>query len=262
MNSLTIPSHASLQGFNVSNIIESVFAHELGHTVGLEDGFSGNPIGGGNNGSLMNHGRNRNIVRGPTAFDVESVNMIYHNGVNALSLGIDNFAEMQPGEETETMLVSGDYPHYNSITQLSSIATDVVRVEVLSERVERLNTWLETPPSGVNPYALYTVYQIKVLETFQGNATPGDILEVRQIGGQQGNEVIINTSKTPITVGDDLVLFLRASYIDNYPSVLLNPYQSAYHFAPTRARNAAFESVHYGNDLTLTLEDLEEIARR
>ena len=54
--------------------VRSVFAHELGHTVGLAD----NPAGAGDaNGSLMNHGRDRNVVLGPTSFDITSVNMLY-----------------------------------------------------------------------------------------------------------------------------------------------------------------------------------------
>jgi len=55
------------------NYIESVFAHELGHAIGLRD----NPVGIAINGSLMNHARNRNIVIGPANFDLESVNILY-----------------------------------------------------------------------------------------------------------------------------------------------------------------------------------------
>ncbi|MCL2558865.1 MAG: InlB B-repeat-containing protein [Turicibacter sp.] len=65
MNSRTINNRV--------NYIESVFAHELGHAVGLID----NPPAAPGNGSLMNSARNRNIVVGPTHFDLESVNILY-----------------------------------------------------------------------------------------------------------------------------------------------------------------------------------------
>lgn len=68
MNSRTIANSAT----NPSNFITSVFAHELGHIIGLDD----NPVAA-QNGSIMNHARNRNTLTVPTAFDVESVNMLY-----------------------------------------------------------------------------------------------------------------------------------------------------------------------------------------
>ena len=167
--------------------------------------------------------------------------------------------------EVETMWVMADYPHYESIAHLASYATDVIRVEILDERAEWLNTWLEAPPPEIDPYNLYTVYRIKVLEVFQGDAAAGDILEVRQLGGQKDGLRVINKDEVPLVVGDDLVLFLRASYIENFPSVLLNPYQSAYRFPVanedimTIRANETLESVHLENDLTLTVEDLVQI---
>ena len=158
-------------------------------------------------------------------------------------------------DEIETIWVMSSYPHYGSISHLASYATDVVRVEVLDERVDWLNAWLE-PPQGIDPYELYTVHRIRVLDVFQGDAAIGDILEVRQIGGEQDDLRVINEDKVPLEVGDDLVLFLRASLIENLPSILLNPNQSAYYFT---AENEALESVNPENDLVLTMEDLSQI---
>ena len=184
----------------------------------------------------------------------------------AISNSNDNKAELgifDDSDEVETIWVMGDYPHYNSISDLASYATDVVRVEVLNERVEWLNTWLEPPPPEIHPYNLYTIHRIRVLEVFQGDAEIGDILEVRQIGGQQDGLRVINEDEVPLAIGDDLVLFLRASYIENFPSVLLNPYQSAYYSPSENALidiDEDLESVNPDNDLVLTTEDLIQIA--
>ena len=239
-------------GFDRYKAFTSVFAHELGHAAGLEDGngvpgFEFGWLGGSEDSSVMNNVyTNLNTVLGPTEYDIESVNILYSGIPRAVApLDIQN-------EGIDVMQISASYPSYRSIAHLASRATDVVRVEVLDERVERFNTWLETPPPEINPYYIYTVYRLRVIDAFKSDATPGDILEVRQLGGQQDNEKVINTNKAPITVGDDLVLFMRASYIDNYPSVFLNPFQTVYRFTDT----GTLESVHPGNHLTLTVRDL------
>jgi len=79
-----ISNHARDNHISLLAVIESVMAHELGHAVGLGDGeqdneFANRPwtLGGFSNASLMNAERDRNIVRGPQAFDITSVRMIY-----------------------------------------------------------------------------------------------------------------------------------------------------------------------------------------
>ncbi|MCL2827763.1 MAG: S-layer homology domain-containing protein [Oscillospiraceae bacterium] len=57
----------------VRNVAASVWAHEIGHAVGLAD----NPSGATGNNSLMRSGRDRNAIRGPQPFDQQSVNWLY-----------------------------------------------------------------------------------------------------------------------------------------------------------------------------------------
>ncbi|MCL2400228.1 MAG: InlB B-repeat-containing protein [Defluviitaleaceae bacterium] len=71
LNSRTLSSGRT--GTVFTNYVRSVFSHELGHVVGLRD----NPTGTTVNGSLMNHGRDRNSVTRALAFDIASVNMLY-----------------------------------------------------------------------------------------------------------------------------------------------------------------------------------------
>ena len=78
LNVRTINAHVNNNpNWSRHNVIESIMTHELGHTIALID----NPTGGGgraSNGSIMNQGRNRNVLTRPTNFDVISVNMIYN----------------------------------------------------------------------------------------------------------------------------------------------------------------------------------------
>jgi len=262
-----INNYADSRGFDRNRVFTSVFSHELGHVIGLEDADFGSPLGGGCNqpycvllpenrfsgaarcnSSVMNYDACLNTVMGPTLFDIVSVNLLYsgmHHDAAGFTVGDGGIGVTH---------IAARYPQYNSIAHLASDATDIVRVEVLDERTELLNTWLEDIP--IVPYNIYTVYRLRVIEAFQGNATPGDILEVRQLGGQHSDRSVINAVKAPIAVGDDVVMFLRASYIVGYPSVLLNPLQTIYRFTD----DDVLESAHPGNGLVLTVQYLEQIS--
>ena len=74
-----ITRHANARNYSITNVVENVMTHELGHVVGLAD----NPTSG--NGSVMNTNRSRNIAglsngvpRVPTSYDITSVRMIYN----------------------------------------------------------------------------------------------------------------------------------------------------------------------------------------
>ena len=174
--------------------------------------------------------------------------------------------------EVETMAIMGNFPHYNSIEHLASTATEVVRVEFLDERVEAINIWLppenkleETGESVDEAYHVYTVYRVRVLEVFQGNVNVGDILEVKQLGGQLDDLIVMNYDIIPFESGDDLILFLQSFASDDMPASLLNAEQSAYRFtqsnenARNRNINDTLQSLNTQNDLTLTLNDLAVI---
>ena len=82
LNARTIGNHARNNNANLSYIVQSVMAHELAHAIGLRDGEqpqNGHPatLGGHSDASLMNANRDRQSVRGPQHFDIESVNMLY-----------------------------------------------------------------------------------------------------------------------------------------------------------------------------------------
>ncbi|MCL2400953.1 MAG: hypothetical protein FWC91_14585 [Defluviitaleaceae bacterium] len=174
-------------------------------------------------------------------------------------------------EEVVYVDIHADYPAYPTLEDLASRARDIVRVEVLDERVGLVNILLPSPYNyeGQTSYEIQTIHRLRVLEVFKGDTEPGDIIEVRQEGGQYGNIIVTNSRKIPFSEGDDVVLFLANRAIDfdiHIPSVLLSPFQAAYNFTPSntdaRLRNAndELESIFPYNDLILTLNDLARIS--
>jgi len=227
---------------------QTIFAHELGHAIGLNHP----PYASHMRDSIMFGRMSLDLdgigIFGPTAFDVDSINMLWPPSGPVL-------ASVDARDTTMNIMhVSAIYPTYDDIYQLADRSTTIVHVEVLDERIERLNTWLGASPSDIDPYQIFTVYRLRVIESFYGNTAPGDILEVRQLGGQQDNEWLVNTSQAPISVGSQAIMFLHESYIEGYPHLLLNPYQTIYH----QASNDSWEGTHEKNDFIFTITELEE----
>ncbi|MCL2400996.1 MAG: hypothetical protein FWC91_14800 [Defluviitaleaceae bacterium] len=174
-------------------------------------------------------------------------------------------------EEVVYVYISADYPVYSSLEDLTLLAMDIVRVEVLDERVEVINVLLPSPYNyeGQTSYDILTIHRLRVLEVFKGDTKPGDIIEIMQEGGKYGNVHVIHPYRILFAEGDDVVLFLANRAIDfdiHIPSVLLSPFQAAYNFTPSstdaRLRNASdeLESIFPYNDLILTLNDLARIS--
>lgn len=67
LNSRTISRDAT----NVSNFIQSVFVHELGHSIWLRD----NPPT--TSPSIMSHSRDRDTMTDPQTYDINAVNAKY-----------------------------------------------------------------------------------------------------------------------------------------------------------------------------------------
>ena len=106
--------------------------------------------------------------------------------------------------ENKTITMSGDILHVTCIDDMANFSTDIVRVEVLDERVEVLNAAI--PPDEM--LWIHTINRLKVLEVFKGDTEKGDIIEVAQPGGRLGYVEAIVYFSVPLTIGDEIVLFL------------------------------------------------------
>jgi len=174
-------------------------------------------------------------------------------------------------EKIEWIHITASWPDYTCIDELASNAVHVVRVEVLDERPEWINPFLRAPIEGPI-YELYTINQVRVLEVFQGDAQPGDIMDVGQRGGQFDNMRVTTDAKVPFVVGEELVLFLGSSGSntnfngEQLPAFLLTPWASVYRVPSfgeelsALSVNQQLEAVDSRCRITLTIGDLRQIA--
>jgi hypothetical protein len=169
--------------------------------------------------------------------------------------------------EIKIVYTEGQFPDYDSVAALFDRATDVVRVEVLDNG--KYDMVVYNIPNPDNPnweprYQIVTIYQIKVIESFKGDNHAGDIIDVRQRGGEVDGVRLINKDKIPLMMGDELVLFLLWNDRDSHAS-LLTPWYAIYHypkennmmsFSADSEDNRVLENVDERNQLTLTVGDL------
>jgi hypothetical protein len=191
-------------------------------------------------------------------------------------------------DETSIVRMSMFFETLSSIEDLASVSTDIIRAEVLDERVELVNIILpqnDYPEIEVVPevaYEISTIHSLRVLEVFQGSSSVGDIVEVMQPGGQLENTMVFVNDKLHLTVGEDVIIFL-VNHDTGLPMVRANPSQSAYrvpsymtlggldlsahessilqaYSASEVSYDVVFESVNESNGLTLSIRDLVQIA--
>jgi len=162
------------------------------------------------------------------------------------------------------------------IDHLAQTATHIVRAEVLDDsRVEWINTLLGEPificchgdiieRDISRYYELFTVYRLRVLEVFKGDVEIGDILDLAQRGGRLGRYELVNERKIPIVYGNELIFFMSCATADGFghlPLLLNSSRHAVYHVpSPGADGNMVLESFTPGNNVVLTVGDLERIA--
>ncbi|MCL5289601.1 MAG: hypothetical protein M1489_00965 [Firmicutes bacterium] len=173
-------------------------------------------------------------------------------------------------KEKLTTYIFADYPHYSSIDSLAEKADIIIEGKIVSSRVEEINILDKTnmedkklhPSSEIQTSKMvYTVYTVKVSDSYKGTVKPGEIVEVKQLGGEDETTVYISEDSVKFPKNKKYLMFL--STYENVPASLLNPIQGSYSYEEeTLINKGKLQSVNTKNDLTLTIEDLEKIKNK
>jgi hypothetical protein len=202
-----------------------------------------------------------------------SVNRLYFS-TNTLSAVwfYDPPSAASNGEWAERAITEGHKTLRDSLEQLKNHSTHVVRAEIISERTEII--YYGKP--GYQVPHVYSVYRLKILDVFMGEAKEGEYIEILQGKRRQHrfcpnayenrdvNLIDADFIRLPLSVGDDLILFLQ--YHENAFFITVDEYwhfntlQGLYYYTPAEIRaeceNWVFESVNEYNNLVFTEADL------
>ncbi len=137
-----------------------------------------------------------------------------------------------------TTEIQADYPAYDSIREVGAASDLVITGEVVDSRVENLYPdRVDSDDPNVNPQSgvpedeiddippiVITVSSVRITEVVTGNAAPGDVIEVSQLGGEIDGQRIVEEDTTLLdTLDSTVVLFLAAH--EGAPYDLVNPEQ-------------------------------------
>ncbi|SNT51710.1 hypothetical protein SAMN05421812_10851 [Asanoa hainanensis] len=147
------------------------------------------------------------------------------------------------------VVYEGDYPRYQSVAELMERATLVVEATPANPRFEKL--YPTDGPKTDDTAVVVTVYDATVTRVHKGSARPGDVVQVKQMGGEMGGVVYESAEEVPFRTGTAYLLFLE-TYPDS-PASLLNPDQAQYEIDPAGGYQPVSD-----NTLTVTAADLEK----
>ncbi|RQX14992.1 hypothetical protein DDE19_21390 [Micromonospora ureilytica] len=186
----------------------------------------------------------------------------------ALMLAASAAACSAAGDHTDTygpqnVLYRADYPSYTTADQLFERASVVVQGRVESaKKVVRL---VQAAPQGqALPAAVdaerregmvVTVRTVTVSRVFKGDVKPGDVVQVKQLGGKLDGVTYSEEHGVPLLDNGQYTLFLE-TYSDQ-PASLLNPVQAQY---PVDAGNGLLSLP--GNEITTSVTQLDRLAHK
>lgn len=166
--------------------------------------------------------------------------------------------------EKTTVITRADYPYYEDESAIYEKASLVIRGKIIDKRMEYMSQVIELTKEQkddpqLNPGGdvdeekeMVTIYKVKIIDSFKGDVVKGDVVEIKQFGGETKDTIYIEEGAPQISQNGEYIMFLE-SYEDS-PATLLNNVQSLYGIEDNKIIN------HVENDFNVTIEKLEKLS--
>jgi hypothetical protein len=160
------------------------------------------------------------------------------------------------------VVYQGDYPSYQSVAEMVEKATLVVEATVARPRVDKLypsdsggtdpraNPQAGAPEADDDTGIVITVWSATITAVHKGINKPGDVVDVKQMGGEFDGVVYEQPGQVAFREGTTYLLFLE-TYPDAAAS-LLNPTQAQYEVV----QDGSYRPVSADNRITIDKQDL------
>ena len=128
----------------------------------------------------------------------------------------------------QTRYVQPDYPMYNTENSLVNEATDIVIGEVISTKSEKIKIAFTEGRKYENDEdkMMYTISEVKVIETLKGDINTGDTIQIKQLGdGKRTIDKVVVENGGYYAKGDKKVFFLMSYKEFGVPYSVVNPIQ-------------------------------------
>lgn len=142
-----------------------------------------------------------------------------------LMTGVINF--YGPVHNKEVIKTSSLYPSFSSINEMIDKSSLVLVGTIVGvEKPQNININADDDRNNNPFYRVYTVSNLKVDKVIKGDATVGDIIHIKQPGGETGEQIVEANHIKYLKVADKGLFFLEA-FPNGVPCEMLNPYQAS-----------------------------------
>jgi hypothetical protein len=176
--------------------------------------------------------------------------------------------------EKDTLFINADFPSYDTVENLTTKASVIIRGTILSSKVVEMDTRIITndknEKSNPNynaqsdsvtntPYTkkVYTVYAVKVNDSYKGEFKSGDTIEIKQLGGEINGQTYVLEDSIEFMNNKKYIMFLET--YPNSPACLLNQIQATY---IDEVDGGNFKNANKKNNLKFSTKSLDEIKQK
>lgn len=145
--------------------------------------------------------------------------------ITALACGIANSDLIASSHSDNIVAVNADYKIFVDENSLIEDADTIIVGEVIGTNNEKFTLVpADKTPDNEPVNCIYTVSDVKVIKAIKGKCSVGDVIKVKQLGGELGGKKYIEKNTKYFTKKMKGIFFLQ-TYDSGTPASTLNPIQ-------------------------------------